>query len=250
MTSITHHSAGRESARESIKGTSEIIFYRFIRIRTAEMKPYTCYLFDADGTLIDTAELIFQSFRYSCKKFGPIDIPRSRVIEHIGLPLRTQAELYLGPMNDNEYAAFSSEHMCHQLQISPEYLRVFDGVTDVLSALKSCGAQLAVVTSRRRDSLNKYLHTCGLQEYFDICITPEDTVRHKPDPDPALLAMQRLSATARETIFIGDAEFDILCGKQAGIDTAYIIQQHNSPQRLKTQPTYLLHSLHELLTNN
>lgn len=210
------------------------------------MKDYEYYLFDADGTLIDTTELIYRCFRYSCKKFGGFDVERERVVGNIGLPLRAQLELYLGRLSDERAEEIQDAHMKHQMTIYPDYLRLFETVEAGLKLLKSRNKTLAVVTSRRMKSLELYLTETGIREYFDVLVTPEMTEKHKPDPAPAEKALELLNADAHAALFIGDAEFDIACGKGAGTDTAFVTWSNNDRSELKTMPTWFIDSLEQL----
>jgi pyrophosphatase PpaX len=211
------------------------------------MKDYSYYLFDADGTLIDTTELIYQCFVHTCRIFGDMDVSRPDVVRNIGLTLRMQMEKYFGPLTDEQFAVRAAEHMKHQLSIYPRYLRVFPTVLEALSLLKRAGKACAIVTSRRRQTLDLYLEKTGILDFFNVFVTPENTQRHKPDPEPALEALRLLGvARKNEAIFIGDSEYDIECGRNAGIDTAFVSWSHNDPAALPAQPTYVIGDMMQL----
>ena len=106
------------------------------------IKDYACYLFDADGTLLDTTELIYQCFLFTCRKYGGFEISRDRVTKNIGLTLRRQTELYLGPLDDERFKTIGGDHMKYQLSIYPQYLRLFPGVKEGLGLLRSRGKHL------------------------------------------------------------------------------------------------------------
>ncbi len=205
------------------------------------IKEYSCYLFDADGTLLDTTELIHQCFIFTCRKYGGFEISRERVTENIGLTLRRQTELYLGPLTDDRYKTIGGDHMKYQLSIYPQYLRLFPGVAKGLGLLRSRGKHCAVVTSRRRETLELYLRETGILGYFEALITPESTVKHKPDPEPVLAALSQLKVTDKGSVLlVGDSGFDIECGSRAGVDTAYVNRSHNDSLTLATRPTYVI----------
>ncbi len=185
------------------------------------MKHYTAYLFDVDGTLLDTTELIYRSFVYTLHRFADKEITRETAVRHMGLPLRDQIETYLGPMSDERYGEIAGAHMEHQLRIYPDFLALFPGVVKMLALLRERGARIAAVTSRRMHSLNLYLKEMEIDGFFHARITPESTKRHKPHPEPALKALELLGAAAGETVFVGDSEFDMRCGAAAGVDTAF-----------------------------
>lgn len=210
------------------------------------MKDYGFYLFDADGTLFDTAELIYQCFVYSCRKFGNRHITRQEVFNCIGLTLRKQFEKYLGPLEPEHLEKIQAEHMNYQLSIYKKYLQAFPEVAESLEILKSKGKKLAVVTSRKIKTLTLYLQETGLYDFFDVLVTPEDTQKHKPDPEPALKALSLLGAVKSRSLFVGDSVFDIECGRNADIDTAFVNWSHSSSDLSKVKPTFCIDNLKEL----
>jgi HAD superfamily hydrolase (TIGR01549 family) len=211
------------------------------------MRDYKNYLFDADGTLIDTTELICKCFENTARLTGNIHVEKDEIIRHMGLTLRDQMTIYFGDLQDSQFEEYKRIHMEYQMSIYSKYLQVFDGVVDVLAELKKKEKKCAVVTSRLKDSLSIYLKDTGILQYFDVLITPESTSFHKPHPAPALKALESLSAIPEESLFVGDATFDIECGSNAGIDTAFVLWSTNDPATLKVKPTYYLNEISELI---
>lgn len=211
------------------------------------MKQYKTYLFDADGTLLDTTELIYQSFLNSTRLFGNYEIERTEVYKHIGIPLRTQLEMYLGKKSDEEYEKIYKIHSSYQKQIYEKTLKAFDGVIPCLKELQSRGVQLAIVSSRTRDSLDRYLKHVNIFDFFTVISTPEVTENHKPHPEPVLWALDKLKARKESTLFVGDAVFDIQSGNSAGVDTAFVTWGHNTVDHVAGDPTYVISHFDELL---
>ncbi|MBD3390912.1 MAG: HAD-IA family hydrolase [Chitinivibrionales bacterium] len=207
------------------------------------MKDYTCYLFDVDGTLLDTAELIFRCFEYTCRRFAGIEADRDAVVRHIGLPLRRQLEVYMGPLTDERAREITAAHMEFQLSIYEKFLRPFPTVPEGMALLKRAGKRIGAVTSRKQRTLNLYLEQTALREYFDVLVSPEMTSAHKPGPEPAMKALEILGCTARESLMIGDSSFDIECGAGAGMDTAFVAWSHNDASLLPVAPTYVITDL-------
>jgi len=206
----------------------------------AEMKRYPAYLFDADGTLIDTAELIYQCFRFTCKKFADMEISREMALKYTGLPLRKHMEAYLGPLDDEAFRVRAEAHMDYQMAIYRDHLKAFPGVREALVALRERGARMAVVTSRRIPTLSLFLKETGLYGFFSAFVTPESTPRHKPAPDPALEALRLLGIPAQDALFVGDSEWDMACGKAAGLDTAIVPWAPSDRAHWSAAPTYVL----------
>ncbi len=210
------------------------------------MKPYDNYLFDADGTLFDTVDLICTCFQYVAEKYAGMTMDRSTIINSIGLPLKKQLIAHLGTELDHD--RILDDYLQYQLSIMEDSISPFPHVTETLEILKSAGKKLAIVTSRRRFSLEKILHSTDTARYFDVLVTPEDTTRHKPDADPALKAMSLLGADKTSTVFTGDALYDICSGTSAGIDTIFVNWSHVKRSSLTVSPTWMIDSLQELTT--
>ncbi|MGW8195656.1 MAG: HAD hydrolase-like protein [Desulforhopalus sp.] len=208
------------------------------------MKTYDSYLFDADGTLFDTVDLICGCFQYVSEKYAGRIVERGTIINGIGLPLRDQLITHLGAELDHDQIL--DDYLQYQLSIMEEYIRPFPLVVETLAALKEAGKKLAVVTSRRRFSMEKILQFTGTAKYFDVLVTPEDTVRHKPDAEPALKAISLLGSERNSTVFTGDAMYDICSGASAGIDTVFVTWSHVELSSLPVAPTWAIDSLQEL----
>ncbi len=210
------------------------------------MKKYKTYLFDLDGTLLDTNELIYQSFLNTCKVHGNYTITREQVNSHIGVPLIDQLKLNLEGKTDTELIQIIKDHQEYQKTIYKQTLTIFPGVLEGLKLLSSRQVNIGIVSSRTRPSLDCYLKHTGLFDYFSVICTPERTKNHKPHPEPVLWALEEFRAHKESTLFIGDATFDIESGNAAGVDTAFVTWGHNKVSDLKTKPTYVIDSFDTL----
>ena len=205
------------------------------------MKNYSYYLFDADGTLIDTIELIYQCFVFTCKKFGNKEITKDEVVKNIGLTLRSQMEVYFGPLADERFSEMAGEHMKYQLSIYPRYLKLFPTVIEGLTLLRDRGRHCGIVTSRRRQTLELYLNKTGIFDFFEVFVTPENTKKHKPEPEPVLEALSLFKIADKSIVLmVGDSEFDIECGSRAGVDTAFVNWSHSDSRSFGHKPTQVI----------
>ncbi|MDO5577270.1 MAG: HAD-IA family hydrolase [Fibrobacter sp.] len=213
------------------------------------IREYDYYLFDADGTLFDTTELICRCFMHTAKSFGKT-VDEKTVRSHIGMTLKNQMNLYFGPLTDEEYEKYRILHMNYQLSIYRDYLVLCPGVKEALTALKQNGKKCAVVTSRLMDTLELYLKDTQMFDFFDIIVTPESTAKHKPEPEPALKALELLGGTnPQRAIFIGDASFDIQCGHGAGMDTVFVGWSSNDSSLFPVKPDYIINDMRLLCEN-
>ena len=186
-------------------------------------------LFDLDGTVVDTVELIVLSFRHAVRTVLGEDLPDEHITAGVGQPLMTQMER-LSPEHARELYDVYREynHRRHD-----ELIRAYDGIAEALAELKAAGRRLGIVTSKSRDTTAMAFAAVGMRDAFDVVVTATDTQAHKPSPEPILLCLQRLAALtegaagggadpALSPIYIGDSPVDIAAGKAAGLETAAV----------------------------
>jgi pyrophosphatase PpaX len=211
------------------------------------MKDYDCYLFDIDGTLIDTTELIFKCFQKTCLQYAGYAPKIEFIAGMTGLPLNVLVERCLDGKCDYEMETVILEYKAFQKTIFKDHLKLFPNVNEVLGKLKKQGKKIAAVTSRRQESLKPYLIYTNTLQYFDVLVTPELTTHHKPHPMPAVRAIELLQTKPEKCLFVGDSKFDIQCGQSAGTDTAFVSWSFNQPDELKKPSTYLISSMEDLI---
>ncbi len=209
------------------------------------MRDYNYYLFDGDGTLFDTVDLICQCYQHVAKTFLGRRLDVDSIIAGIGAPLVTMLSKQLGSsVNINEALI---EYQRFQDMVLADNVTLFPGVKETLLILKENNRKLAIVTSRRRPSLEIILDATGVNNLFEAIVTPEDTTAHKPDAAPVLRALSLLHASKEESLFVGDAYYDINSGIAAGIDTAFVTWSHTPVTSLPQPPTWTIYKMHELM---
>jgi pyrophosphatase PpaX len=175
-------------------------------------------VFDLDGTVVDTVELIVESFRYATRTVLGEVLPDELIIAGVGRPLRAQMERLSAEHAQALYDVYREyNHRRHD-----ELIRGYDGIEEVLQALKAAGRRTGIVTSKSRDTTAMAFRAVGLEAHFDVVVTATDTTEHKPSPVPLRLCLERLGATAAGSIYIGDSPFDIEAGAAAGMATAAV----------------------------
>ena len=209
------------------------------------MKRYDTYLFDGDGTLFDTADLVVHCFQYVAEKHCGRSISRAAILSGYGLPLKGQLEKQLG--KDADIETILQDFIDYQMQIIDEDVRLFPQVRETLAELKQGGSKLAVVTSRKPRSLNRILLNTEIAQFFDTLVTPDDTRLHKPNPEPALLALSQLNREASQAVFVGDSQYDILSGHRAGTDTVFVNWSHLGIDTVPIEPTWRIDSIRDLV---
>jgi pyrophosphatase PpaX len=173
------------------------------------------WLFDFDGTLVDSVALILDSFRHATAVVLG-SVPDDRVLmAGVGTPLREQMRGF-DPDRADELTAVYREHNTLR---HADLLRPYPGVDAMLAGLRLRGCRLGIVTSKMRDAVELGMRYVPLGD-FDVVVTCDDTDRHKPDPAPVLYALAQLGAPAAGAVYVGDAPYDVRAGRGAGVATA------------------------------
>jgi pyrophosphatase PpaX len=173
-------------------------------------------LFDLDGTLIDTIELILSSARHAFEEW-PVRPTDEEWVRGIGTPLVQQLRAYAA--NDDEVALLLARYRRYQNEHHDRLTRCYDDVPDVIAALADRGHQMAVVTSKASPIAHQSLAFVGLDHFFPVVVGYDDTARHKPDPEPVRVALSRLGVSPDDAVFVGDSPHDILAGNGADVMT-------------------------------
>ncbi|MFA6002227.1 MAG: pyrophosphatase PpaX [Thermoleophilia bacterium] len=207
-------------------------------------KCFRGFLFDLDGTLIDTTELIARSFRHASSTVLGEELVDEVLMANVGQPLMTQMELLGGERAQELYDTYRDfNHARHD-----EFINTYEGIEELLVELKARGVKLAIVTSKSRETVDMAFHCIRIEHYFDAVITTDDTDNHKPHPQPILLAMRKLDLAPDESVYIGDSPFDIKAGQAAGIATAAVGWGMFAPVRLKElEPDFYFEKPEEIL---
>ena len=171
-------------------------------------------LFDNDGTLVDTHDIILASMRYSTRKVLGQVIPDDVLMHKVGQPLVVQMRDFT-PDEDRQ-AEILRVYRAHNEATHDEKIRAFPGVKEGLAELSRCGFAMGVVTSKRRVLAWRGLEVVGLAPYFSCCIGAEDCNRYKPEAEPVLRGADALGLAPDECLYVGDAPFDLQAGRAAG----------------------------------
>ena len=202
-------------------------------------------LFDLDGTIVNTNNLILKSFEYIFKEYLKMSVSREEIYANFGVPLKQIFEKHK-ILNVDEAV---EEYIRYNLRIHDEYIENYDHVESGLAALREKGFKLAIVTSKFRDTALRGLRCFDLEKYFDLIITPEDTEFHKPHPAPVLAACEKLNIKPEEAIMVGDSHNDILAGKNAGSKTCAVkYTDLNYELLLESNPDFSIDTIDELVT--
>lgn len=151
--------------------------------------PLDAVLLDFDGTIVDTTELIHESMRRATEEVLGRRLDREALMANVGQPLPRQMEL----LDPERAGDLLESYLLHNDELHEALIREFPNVQASLTRLRDAGLRLAVVTSKRRRSVEMALGSFpGLRGMVDAFVTMEDTTEHKPLPAPLLKGLQLL----------------------------------------------------------
>jgi len=201
-------------------------------------------LFDLDGTLIDTNELIIASFMHTLGTYYPDKYKREDVLPFMG-PTLTETFTSI----DMERAEEMMQHY-RDFNISKhdELVTEFPGVFETIRTLKEAGFKIGIVTTKVLNTVEKGLKLTKLDQFFDVVVTLDDVEKAKPDPEPIFKALDLLGSKPEEAMMVGDNSHDILGGKNAGTKTAGVAWSIKGREFLMGfEPDYMLENMADLL---
>lgn len=205
----------------------------------------TTILFDLDGTIVDTNELIIASFLHSLQGQTLEPFTRDHIIPNMGKPLMEQMLMFTGKTEVDDLIRIYREY---NVRMHDELVREFPHVREVLAKLHANGIRMGVVTNKVRKTTEMGLKLFQLDRYMDTIVTVEDVSKAKPDPEGIQVALNRLNAKPEETLMVGDSQYDIQSGQNAGVKAAGVAWSMKGANFLRTfHPDYLLDDMRDLL---
>ena len=195
------------------------------------VKSFKVYLFDFDGTLVDTYESLYRVFAVSYEAVG-VTINRGDVANLMRCPLYVGYQKHHGPEDEESKKLFGDKII--ELLDDPEVLKLsktYDEVKEVLFELKKQNKTLGIVTSNNSKHVRDVLKYINLDEkLFSVIVGNQESPRHKPFPDPVLTAVEKLGVNKEKVCYVGDGLDDIRCAKAAGV-TPILVDRYNEYEK-------------------
>lgn len=184
------------------------------------MHPPGTVLFDLDGTLIDSVDLIIDSYQHTYRTHGLPVASREAIIEGIGTPLWT----VFGELTDDraEIDRWVVTYREFNLGHHDQRVRAFPGVVEMVRTIGAAGRRLGIVTSKNNAGARRGLALIGIAEQVEVVIGSDDVTNPKPHPEPVERALAELRAEAVDAVFIGDSHHDVASGRAAGVRTVAV----------------------------
>ena len=202
-----------------------------------------CVLFDLDGTLIDTLELIRESMRYCTAAVLGAPLPDEVLMHNVGIPLRAQMREFSEEHAEELLAAYRA----HNNRVHDAMVREYPGVEEALAALSAKGLQLGIVTSKSGPVARRGLERFGLQRFFEVVVSCDDVPVHKPEPYPLVYAAGLLGTPTERCAYVGDSPHDMAAAVSAGcVSVAALWGVSDRERVLEPGPEYAVASMAEL----
>lgn len=206
---------------------------------------FSLIVFDLDGTLVDSSNNIHTAATKTFEKLGmKVDFPKAELDKRIGAHFQDIFNDLNIIVDDIEsYIEIYKEFYFQFIGLSVLY----PGVVQFLSLLKRNGVATAILTTKAQGQVKKIVKHFNLDPYFDIVSGRKPGVELKPHPQPLQIIMNEAGLSPSQTLMVGDSEFDIGCGKNAGVKTvAATYGYRNIDDLKKLNPDYLISDIGEL----
>ncbi len=204
--------------------------------------PLQAVLLDIDGTVLDTREFIFAAFEHAFVHHKLPPPPREELSRHVG-----QREL------QDIYSGFAEQFSSAMTEMHRDFQRAnlhlaipFPGAAEALAKLTGAGLRLAAVTSRSQRTSVHTLELADVARYFETVVSAEDVQRLKPDPEPLLVALERLGCPPEASAMVGDTAADVEAGRAAGVFTVAATYGFQGRDVLSSGPDAVIGAIGEL----
>ncbi len=202
-----------------------------------------------DGTLVDTFDLIYESFNAALKQNDKSALTKRDFDKKLfGKPVDSTISRLLGISSEKDHRKVLKDFEKHWLR-NLEKVEVFKNVPLTLERLKSEGCKLGVVSTSPRDVISETLRQTGIYDYFDVLIGEEDAKRKKPHHEPVTNALRILKVSPDNSVFVGDTVYDVEAGKSAGCHTVFLLNDYNKDVLKRTTPDRVIKDVSELIEN-
>lgn len=184
---------------------------------------YATYIFDLDGTLLNTLDDLAASCNYALRTNGMAERTLNEVRKFVGNGVRKLMERAVPGGLENErfdktYADFRAHYLIHSLDTTKPY----DGIPDLLASLKARGAKLAVVSNKFYVATQELCHHF-FGDTISVAIGERESIRKKPAPDTVMEALKQLDADAETAVYIGDSDVDIMTARNCGLPCVSVL---------------------------
>ena len=203
------------------------------------MQRFNAYLFDLDGTLVDTAPDLHIALNHVLEKNGlqNVDLSLTRHwVGHGAKAMLTSAltDLSVSGFSDAKIDEMHLEFVDHYASHIADRSKPYEGVVEALKKLHGEAKPLGVVTNKRYDLSFQLLNEIDLYQYMDVLVGGDTLQVQKPMAEPLLYACNELDVEPAQTLYVGDSSTDVECARAAGCDVVVVRDGYNHGQPAQT----------------
>lgn len=204
------------------------------------MPNFSTFIFDVDGTIAQTNELIFESFRHVAKKYLGKNVSDEEIISLFG----PTEDVILKEWMKEDYESARTDYFDFYTTSHKTLARAFDGLEEVLKLLISHDKNLAIFTGKGADSSRITLEQIGFDKYFSYVVSGDDVNNHKPAPDGLLKILDHFGINNDEALMIGDSPHDVQASHDANIKIASVVwDSYAKDEVISMKPDYIFNSV-------
>jgi HAD superfamily hydrolase (TIGR01509 family) len=203
-----------------------------------------CVIFDMDGTLTRTNELIFESFNHVAEKYAGKRLNPHEIIALFGPP----EEGGLAKVVGSEAVDGAMDELCEYYQSHHTRLAALHpGIDGILHYLKSRGVKLAIFTGKGNRTAEITLRELNIARYFDLVVSGSDVVNHKPHHEGITKVIERFALTPDDVLMVGDSLGDVKASRAAGVKVAAVVWDSYDKERLlEANADFVFHTVNEM----
>ena len=207
------------------------------------MNKFEGIIFDIDGTLTATNELIFETFRFITNKYLNINYKNEEITALFG----PTEDVILKDLFGDSYDSARKDYFEFYSENHSKMAYAYPGIKEIVCKIKDAGIPLSIYTGKGRDSAAITLKEIGLYNYFDLIVSGDDVKEHKPSPEGVDVFVEKFNLNRENTLLIGDATVDILAARNSGIKIASVVWDSYGKEKVIAMGSdYLFHTVEEL----
>jgi pyrophosphatase PpaX len=212
------------------------------KLRGKKVK-FKCVIFDMDGTLTDTNQLIFDSFNYIAMKYKGKTYSPSEIVAMFGPP---EEGALLDVVEEENIDQAMKEYLAYYRRHHKELARLHPGILDLLRFLQKRNVRCALFTGKGIHTTTITMQAFALMPYFEYVVTGNDVVNHKPAPEGIEKILSHFSLRKEAVLMVGDSIGDVKAAREAGVKIALVLWDTYSKERvLQMKTDYAFHTVME-----
>ena len=199
------------------------------------------YIFDFDGTLVDTAPDVQVAINLMRRKYNLCDLSLNETKKLIGRGQKYTIDMAIADEDGIDCDEAEKLYKSYYFENMTRHARLYPGIMNILGFLKDNYKDICIVSNKYSYYVERIIESLGCKGFFSFICGPDIIDIKKPEPDMVLYAAQKTGNNIDRTILIGDSEFDVITGKNARITTTFAIHGYgNYDEVVREEPDYLL----------